>query len=48
MVVRIGFIGLGAMARNHLQRLQEIPGAQAVAGADLDPERREEGQAGGS
>ena len=38
-MVRIGFIGLGAMAQNHLRRLQEIPGAQVVAGADLNPER---------
>jgi predicted dehydrogenase len=42
IVVRIGFVGLGAMARNHLQRLQEIPQAQVVAGADLDAVRREE------
>ncbi len=44
-MVRLGFIGLGAIARSHLQRLQEIPGAEAVAGADPSPERRAEASA---
>jgi predicted dehydrogenase len=41
-VINIGFIGLGRMAANHLQRLQQIPEARVVAGAELDPDRREE------
>lgn len=42
-MLRIGFIGLGSMANNHLTRLQEIPEAEAVAGADINEERRAEG-----
>jgi predicted dehydrogenase len=41
-MINIAFIGLGGMASNHLQRLQQIPEARAVAGAELDPDRREE------
>ena len=41
-MIKIGFIGLGAMARNHLERLGEIPNATVVAGADPDAQRREE------
>lgn len=41
-MINIGFIGLGRMASNHLQRLQQIPEARAVAGAEPDPDRRRE------
>lgn len=40
-MINIAFIGLGRMASNHLQRLQQIPEARAVAGAEPDPDRRE-------
>jgi predicted dehydrogenase len=42
IAVKIGFIGFGWIARTHLERLQEIPEAKAVAGAELDPDRRRE------
>lgn len=42
-MLRIGFVGLGAMANNHLTRLREIPEADALAGADINAERRDEG-----
>jgi len=39
MPVRIGFIGTGAIAQNHLQTLSENSDAQLVAYCDLDVER---------
>jgi myo-inositol 2-dehydrogenase/D-chiro-inositol 1-dehydrogenase len=44
MVVRIGFIGTGNIAQLHLQRLQQIEGAEIVALCDLDLERAEAAQ----
>ena len=41
-MIKIGFIGLGGMARNHLERLREIPEVQVVAGSELDPGRRQD------
>ena len=41
-MINVGFIGLGSMASNHLQRLQQIPEAKVVAGAEPDTDRREE------
>ena len=41
-MINIGLIGLGGMARNHLQRLREIPEAKTEAGTDPDPGRRAE------
>jgi len=42
VMARIGFIGFGWIARTHLERLQEIPEAEVVSGAELDPDRRRE------
>jgi len=44
MAVRIGFIGTGNIAQFHLQRLQQVEGAQIVALCDLDLERAEAAQ----
>lgn len=41
-MVKIGFIGFGWIARTHLDRFQMIPEAEAVACAELDPDRRRE------
>jgi predicted dehydrogenase len=40
-MVKIGFIGIGAMAHNHLQRLKKISHASVIAGADPLPEKRQ-------
>jgi predicted dehydrogenase len=41
-MINVAFIGLGGMASNHLQRLEQIPEARAVAGTEPDPDRREQ------
>jgi predicted dehydrogenase len=38
--VRIGFVGLGQIARMHLKRYAEIPGVKVVAAADIDEQAR--------
>ncbi|MFA6930361.1 MAG: Gfo/Idh/MocA family oxidoreductase [Lentisphaeria bacterium] len=38
--VRIGLIGLGFMGTTHFRIYQDLPDAQVVAVADIDPERR--------
>jgi predicted dehydrogenase len=41
-MTRIGFIGAGGIARQHLRNLREIPGADVVAVCDVARERAEE------
>ena len=36
--IRIGFVGVGQIAKAHLKRYADIPGAQIVAAADLNSE----------
>jgi len=38
--VRIGFVGLGQIARMHLKKYADIPGVQVVAAADIDENAR--------
>ncbi len=40
-MTRIGFIGVGGIAREHLQNLRQIKGARVVAVCDVDRERVE-------
>ncbi|MEP6756957.1 MAG: Gfo/Idh/MocA family oxidoreductase [Chthonomonadales bacterium] len=39
--VRIGFIGCGQISRKHLQAYKDIPNAEVIAGADINPEARD-------
>ena len=41
--IRVGVIGLGFMGRAHAAHYQSIPGAELVALADADPDRRSGG-----
>lgn len=42
MVVNIGFVGCGGIARTHVQRLTKIPGAKMVAFYDVVPQKAED------
>lgn len=39
--IRVGVIGLGFMGRTHVANYERIPGAEMVAVADADPDRRQ-------
>jgi predicted dehydrogenase len=41
MSIKVGMIGAGAIANDHCNNLQKIPGVELVAVADLSAERRE-------
>ncbi len=44
--MRIGLIGLGAMGKNHLRVLRQLPGVEVVGVVDRDPARLAEGLEG--
>ena len=37
--IRIGFVGVGQIAQNHLKAYQKIEGAEIVAAADINEEQ---------
>ena len=37
--IQVGFIGVGRRAQDHVRLLENMPGMQGVAAADLNPKR---------